>query len=254
MADFENLIATKATGKAQEAPSGPAQSNIAGQMAQQQSNKEIANVQEQGRIEQDQQAGQKEAIKEEGKIQNNAIQMQEHEDSIANMEQVSNLLQKAEFSELELEDRQDALSLESAAHKLMMEDQSYVQQIREVGRRRRLTDKLSFSEEMNEMVFGSEMSMLMDELGWKEGQGKLGRERSDELFNMNIDIAMAIAAADMEQANTAAIGQGLMKAGETAVKAGAFDSSNPDPKTADNTMEDQGETVDTPRTLPSNMA
>ena len=44
---FEDLISTKATGKAQ-ASSGPGQSNIAAQMAQGQANKQIAQQQEQG--------------------------------------------------------------------------------------------------------------------------------------------------------------------------------------------------------------
>lgn len=247
---FEDLISTKATGKAQTS-SGPGQSNIAAQMAQGQANKQIAQQQEQGQIQDQAQDQQMAAVKQDGLDQQQALKTQELEQSAGNMEQVQGLLQKAEFSELELADRQDALSLESASHKLMMEDQSYVQQLREVGRRRRLHDAVSFNEELDRTVYGGELSMLMNELGWMEGQGKIGRERSEELYNMNADIAMAIAAADAEQANTEMIVQGGMNA---ATAAAGVDWSK-GKGTPDVEITNTTERVDVnTRALPSNIA
>lgn len=212
---FEDLISTKATGKAQTS-SGPGQSNIAAQMAQGQANKQIGQQQEQGQLQEQAQDQQMAAIKQEGLDQQQALKTQDIEKAAANMEQVQGILQNAEFSEMELEGRQDALGLETAAHKLMMEDQSYIQQLREVGRRRRLHDSIAFNEEMDKTVLGSELSKLMNELGWMEGQGKIARERGDELYGMGVDIAMAIAAADAEQANTEMMGNAVMGAATTA--------------------------------------
>ena len=209
---FANLIATKATGKAQTG-SGPGQSNIMEQAAKKESKDLMADVVDKGQIQMDQQESQREAIAEEGKTQYNAIQAQETEQEFSDMQQVQGLLQKGEFSELELENREDALNLETSAHKLMMQDKAYVHQIREIGRRRRLTDSLKFAEEMDRHVYGEELSMLLDELGWKEGEGQLARDRSEELFNMDMDTAMAIAAADIKQSQSQAIGQGVIDAG-----------------------------------------
>lgn len=233
---FQSLLATKATGKAQ-APSGPSQSNIGQQVAEQQAGEQQAQVQESIGLEMQQQEAQRDAIQEETTQQNMALKFREEEQQVSNMQEVQGLLQNAEFSELELESRRDALNLETAAHRLMMEDQSYIHQIREVGRRRRLTNELTFQEEMDRMVYGEELSMLMDELGWMEQQGQLARDRSDELFNMNMDIALAVAAADLEQAQTQMIGQGIMDAGTAIAKdkkasaaiAGAFKDTGGDP-------------------------
>lgn len=212
---FEDLLSTKATGKAQ-AQSGPGQSNIAEQMAQQQAQEQIGDVQEQGQLADQQQEAQKGAIEEEGKTQQRGLDFADDERQVAEMEQVQGLLQKAEFSDVQLEDRQDALALETSAHKLMMQDQAYVQQLREVGRRGRLTDEITFNEELDRQVYGEDLSMLMDELGWLEGQGAIARDRADDLFNMEVDVAMAIAAADTKQAGAQMIGQGVLDAGTAA--------------------------------------
>lgn len=217
---FENILGAKATGKAQSGPVG-AQSNIAEQMAQQKTQEQVQDVQVQDSLATASQDVQKDAIKEEGLTQQRNLDQQTTDQESERMDHVQNLLQKAEFSDLELENRQDALTLESTAHQLMMQDESYIHNLREVGRRRGLTDGIKFQEEMDSMVYGEELDMLMDELDWKGSEGQLARDNTEAMYNMNVDIAMAIAAADTKAVQSQAVVGGLTSA--AIAGAGAFD-------------------------------
>ncbi len=198
-------------------PTGPRQSSMGEAMALQSVKKQERSLAQQVGIQQQKAKVTQKQIDEQKRADRLQI-----ETSVLDMDErritaTADILAKAERGEDELEFRQDALELEQAAHNLSMQDQEYVSNLKQIGRERRLFDDAAFDVEMDKMVYGNELTMLLEETKWKEKEGNLSRDRKSEIFKIDIDMAMQIAAADLKEKNYRSIISGV----QTAATAGA---------------------------------
>lgn len=129
---------------------------------------------------------------------------------------VDNLFRDFDFSERELAFRKDAARLEQLGFMMAMQDRAYLDELNRIGIERDLTDRIAYAEEMQNTIFGQNMSMVIDDLGFRRKLGDNQREWDRVLASMDLESAMAIAAAQARDANTTAMWSG----GGAAVKAG----------------------------------
>lgn len=206
--DLSQALATKQTGKA--LPTSPAtQTNIMGQAAEAEQQQVLTKAATSAKTLQDKQAAEIESIKAESSAQQAALDMDRVEQEYQRVDFVNKLMSQVEQSSLDLENRRDALQLEAAAHNLMMQDETYIQQIRDIGRRRRLVDQGNFEQEMSRMAYGSQLDMLISELGWTEDEAASGRSVIEKIANMDLDEALAVVAADSQMRTAGAISAGI---------------------------------------------
>lgn len=193
--DFTQALQAKATGKAgSTAPTG--QTDILGQAAQLEQKQTLGALGAQSNLLKTKQAGELASIKQESLDQQHAMDMDRTEQDFQRADFVQRLMSQSTASNMELGQRRDSLQLEAAAHNLMMADETYTQQLREVGRRRRLTNAATFDEEMNKMIYGAELSALMQQLGWNESEAASGRSFADRVASL--DLATALQIVEME--------------------------------------------------------
>jgi hypothetical protein len=206
--DLSSAMATRQTGKA--SPAAPsAQTNILGQVADVEQQQTIAKAAQGARSLQEKQQVQIDSIKAEASEQQAALNMDRIEQDYQRVEFVNKLMSQVQQSNLELEQRRDALQLEAAAHNLMMQDETYIQQIRDIGRRRRLIDQGNFEQELSQMVYGKQLDLLLNQLGWNEKEAAAGRTIADQIANMDLSEALAIVAADAQMRTAGAMAAGI---------------------------------------------
>jgi len=206
--DFTPTIETKQTGKlASTDPSG--QTNVMGQLAQIEQQQTLGDLGGQAKLQQEKQAADLASIAAEGAAQQHAMDMDRTESSYQRADFVQKLMAQTQASDQELGARRDSLHLEAAAHNLMMADETYVQQLRDTGRRRRLNTAINFDEEMNNQIYGEELNGLIQRLGWDRSEAETNRSFVEQIANMNLDEALAIVSMGERKRSADAMGEGL---------------------------------------------
>lgn len=120
-------------------------------------------------------------------------------------------------SSAELEYRKDVAELEQAAHIQAMANKNYVMQLQTIGALNRLQNDIEFNKEAGRLVMGNKVDALVTQLGWKEAFNKDEREFAIQMGQMDIDAAMQILNAEIQQANTTAIASGVISGASTYV-------------------------------------
>jgi len=129
-------------------------------------------------------------------------------------------------SQKELEFRRDASALEQLGFNLSLQDQQYTATVDRMGRRRMLKDDIQWREEMELMRLGDNFSQVMDELAFRESFNADRREWEEELSKIDINAALDLAMAAIEDENNRMLWTGIGEAGAAAAKYGDFDFSS----------------------------
>lgn len=129
---------------------------------------------------------------------------------------VDDIFADFEASDKELEQRRDAAQLEQAGFLMAMRDKSYVDEIQRVGQERGLQDELAFSEEVNRLTWGNELSDLLDKTSFQSAFNADQRTFERDLAQTDASWALKFAEAAIKDENNKAMiegGTGLVKAG-----------------------------------------
>lgn len=111
----------------------------------------------------------------------------------------------------------DKSRLEQLGFGMRLGNDKYLTQLQQEAHKSRLGDALKFDEEMKRSVFSDEEELLRTNLEFRALMNAKGRELADRLSQIDIDTALAIAAADNKAANSRSMWEGI----GTAVSAGA---------------------------------
>jgi len=123
----------------------------------------------------------------------------------------ANIWESFRQSSADLEYRKDVAELEQAAHVQSMANKSYVMQLQTIGAQNRLQDNLEFQKEATRLTLGNKVDQLVTQLNWKDLFNADEREFAVQMGQMDIDTAMKVLSAEIEQANTTAIASGAIK-------------------------------------------
>jgi hypothetical protein len=115
--------------------------------------------------------------------------------------------------------RKDAASLEQLGFSLRLRDQQYVDQLTRIGKLRRLENENEFRKEFTRLQLGNNLSMFLDDLGFKEALYADQRTFEEMLAKINPDMAMRMATNAMKDASTSQIFQGVGTLASTGVTA-----------------------------------
>lgn len=96
--------------------------------------------------------------------------------------------------QLDLDTKQSMM--EQAGFMLAMRDREYVDKLEQVGKLRNLQDKINYSNEMQDVVFGSSIELIKVKLGQADVLDASRRDYNQALAKLSIDDAIQIA--DME--------------------------------------------------------
>jgi hypothetical protein len=109
--------------------------------------------------------------------------------------QETNIFQQFRQSTDELELRKDGAEIEQRMHELFMRDQSYMDELSRVARKRQLTNKLNFQDETSRITLGNSLSETISKLGFERAFNAKGREWNQQLKGMGIEKALEVAKA-----------------------------------------------------------
>lgn len=119
-------------------------------------------------------------------------------------------------SNQELAYRKDGARLEEVGFVLAMRDKSYMDELNRIGTERDLKDQLNFKEEMTKLVWGQQLDLAMDDMGFKTILNADQRTWNEKLGGIDIQTALQLAKATLADEQTS---QMISGAGNTA-KAG----------------------------------
>lgn len=199
------------TGK-QVTPSGPQ----AGSMAER-----IATGAAQSQLNQQAQAGQMTAqgLAQESQAQEQEIARRAEAGQVAAQAQrqeaarsEDQILQEYEQGQKQLDVRRDAADLEQLAHRARMENTRYIDNLRALGEKERLSDAARFSEEMTKQVFGSNLDSLLDQMDWEEYMTMDDIEFQKKMESLDMDWALDVAKRAAEDEKTRGMYTGIGQA------------------------------------------
>lgn len=107
--------------------------------------------------------------------------------------QTNQLLSDLQRDRASIDLNKDRAKLEQASFLLAMQDKRYLDDLQEVGRRRRLDDEVRFRQEMLETAFGEQLGLLQDKLQKEDIMQASDREFSDALSQMTVEDAFQVA-------------------------------------------------------------
>jgi len=161
---------------------------------------------------------------------NNAASMKLREYATQRNIETDNLFADFENNNKELASRRDGAELEQLGFLLAMNDKAYLDELDRVGRERSLRNEVSFREELGRVVWGEQLSQQLAKMQFESGFNAQGRDDSKLLASINIDAAMALARAAIEDGNRQAIAQGAVDTGKEGLDAWAkYEKANPPP-------------------------
>ena len=114
--------------------------------------------------------------------------------------ETDNIFSEFEFDTADLEDRKDAAALEQRSFMLAMQDKKYLDELNKIGEERRLQNAIDFDNELKRLVMEDEMASLLDELNFQVGQKADQRKFNEQLAQIDVDTAVALAQSSADQA------------------------------------------------------
>jgi hypothetical protein len=224
------LLQAKA-GKAIPSASGsPRQSALQEKTAEAQAQASSKQLGLRGQI-QAEQLGQQELDITQREQQQEAQFQESWETAQANMNRQANqLLQQFESGQKTLQTTKDMADLEQLGFQLRLQNDQYINQLQDVGRRNRLDNQLEFKKQLAQNVFKDQQELMTNELAFNRMMAADDREFMNELAQMDIGYAMQVAdnAAKAASAQQIALGMGGMVSGglQAASSFGIFNSNS----------------------------
>ena len=110
---------------------------------------------------------------------------------------VDQIFRDRDRSAKELAFRKDAAELEQVGFLLAMKDKAYVDELERIGAERDLSDKLNFQEEMQNVILGENLTLMLDQMGGKSALMADQRTWNEYLAKIDADAALALAQATL---------------------------------------------------------
>ena len=190
--DLQIQLATGATGKGQSREQSLKQSNIAEQIGMVQAREAQQAVAVAG-IDAAAQIATKEAeaeVKQKEVAASNRVQEMQFQAEQA--DQMDQILSQMQFSDSELEDREDAFSLEQMAANLRLSDERYRHDLEMVGPRNRLDKSAEIAREAARIEIGDNTARLYDEIENQHRMSAEDRAQREEDLIISLDDAFNI--------------------------------------------------------------
>lgn len=111
----------------------------------------------------------------------------------------------------------DKSRLEQLGFGMRLGSEKYITQLQQEAHKARLSDALRFDEELKRTIFADEEELFRNDLQFRALMNSRGRDLQEQLASIDIDTAIALAAADNKAVNQRSMWDGI----GTAVSAGA---------------------------------
>lgn len=131
---------------------------------------------------------------------------------------MDDMFASVQMSDKELSARRDAGLLEYQSHLLAMSDSTYMQEIARIGKQRNLYDQLEYKKDAEEIRLGTQLSSLIDDLGFKTKFYSDQREYEKQLAEIDIESAIRMAEATIRDEMTVASFKAAGEAGSAYAK------------------------------------
>lgn len=221
----QQLLTTKATGRATGPGAAPKATNIQEQVALSQARLQQQELQQAG----------KEAATQLGMQEQEATQ--QYEQSVADLDEKRISIQEqyqrqveAVFRDLsrgtrELDFQKDAARAEQLGFQLRLSNDKYVNDLKREGARSRLTSEIAFKEALTLSIFAEEEKLYRSSLAFKSMIDAEDRSFNEKLAQMDMDLAQELAAAETDAMQTAAMYSGVAEMAKGGIQAYASYSS-----------------------------
>ena len=218
-AQIQNILTTKATGRAGPATAAPAATNIQEQMALQVARGKQQELQRAG-TEAAGQLGLRAEEQQQG-YQQAGQELDEKEIGIREdyQRQVESVFNDLSRGTRQLDSRRDQAKFEQIGFQLRHTNQQYIDSIRLEGAKSRLISGSALREALARTVFAEEESLFRNDLSFRAMLGADERQFKEKLGEIDIERALALADAGIAAANTQAMVSGVSGLLQTGVQA-----------------------------------
>ena len=197
------------TGKVSTPESGPRQSALQEAVAEQQTKAGQQQLGLRGRL-QAEQLGQQQADIAQRTQQEGAQFQEQMKAAQADFDRRSNsMLDQFEAGQKSLKSQQDVADLEQLGFDIRMQNDQYVNQLQDIGKRNRLDNQLEFKKQLAQNVFKDQQDLLTNQLAFDRIVSADDREFTQELANMDINYAMQVADSAAKAASQRQVMQGV---------------------------------------------
>jgi hypothetical protein len=142
---------------------------------------------------------------------NNAAEMRIRDLATTRETTLDNIFSQFESSQDELQFHKDKARIEEVSFNLMLQDKKYARELEKIGKTRNFNDRVTYQNEMNQLVFGQNLNNLLSEMGFNRTQNAKRREYQEELAKINIDMAIEVANQVANDNNTRAQIEGVAR-------------------------------------------
>lgn len=147
------------------------------------------------------------------------------------LDRASQILTEFEQGSRELDYNKDKAKMEQLGFTMRLSNQQYVDTLQREGKRARLDNALAFKEALQRQVYRDEEDLLANNLDFRKLLAADQRTFENELGQINIDQALAIASAESREANDKAKWSGINDITQGGIKGLDAYAKNNKPKT-----------------------
>lgn len=216
---LRSQLATKATGRVGQT-SGPRASNVMEQAAIGEQQAQAGQLQQQG-----QQAVAGQQIQEQGQVQQfeqQAEQLRQQRQSNINQfnRQAENISNELQRSKDKLQTEKGQFDLAILGQTQALQDKQYTDKLAMEGQRRRLTDSITFKEQLQESIFAEQEQLLANDIKFRELMDADADEFTEKMANIDLATAEQLVMADISAANERLKYEGYSNLMSTGMKVG----------------------------------
>jgi hypothetical protein len=234
----QSLLSAR-TGKATAPGAAPRATNIQEQVQDQLTRGQLADTAQQASMQAQQQGQEQRAVEQQFQQQRAQLNEQDINTQEAYQRQVEASLKDYQRNIKQLNVAKQAAKVEQLGFQLRLSNQNYIMQLKDAAARDRITNAVSFNEALQRTIFKDEIDLLSSDLDFRMLLKADEAEFQKMLAKIDIDTALAIAAASAKDSATQSIVSGVNKF----VTAGATYTSRADTTTMDLTGDGDGSQV-----------
>jgi hypothetical protein len=235
---IQKILQKRATGKAGVAEAGPQQSAIAEEAAQVQTGQALQQIQKQGTLAAQQLGQRQKEMEQRSQQQRQKLEQERKAADATYRRQADKIINDLSRENRQLSMEKDGAKLEQLGHTLAMQDKQYVHNLRDTGRRQRLTNENNFEIALQKDIWADMQSLFKDEIDLNEFLELEEREFQKKIMKLDVKDALKVWEAQKEAAGKQAIWSAL-GGGTSAVTAAYGDSMQKEP-TKETTPETAG--------------
>jgi len=196
---LQTQLATGATGKGQRTGQNLKQSNVAEEINLVKARAAQQEVVQQG-LDQASEIAYQEAERELEKKQfESANRIKEEQIKLEKSDAIDSMISEIQFSESELELREDNAKVEQAAREVRLSNQKYRHDLEMAGNHNRLHEKVRLDKELKRLVIGESTANLYAKIALKMDLDEKQLAAAWEEKTMDLDMAMNVAVAKIER-------------------------------------------------------